>query len=70
MGGTIALSMCFIPSSPWNGDSGSNEMTRISELYSFRRVAVPTKVPLVPNPATKCVISPPVCSQISGAVLS
>ena len=28
-------------------------------LYSLSRVAVPTKVPLVPSPATKCVISPP-----------
>src|SRR5215212_1060219 len=51
-----------------DGGPGSNEMTFMSGLYSLRRLAVPTKVPLVPNPATKCVISPPVCSQISGAV--
>ncbi len=64
----MALSMCFMPSRPWKGESGSKEMTSISGLYSLRRVAVPTKVPLVPRPATKCVISPSVCSQISGAV--
>jgi hypothetical protein len=28
------------------------------------------KVPLVPRPATKCVIRPPVCSMISGPVPS
>jgi hypothetical protein len=27
------------------------------------------KVPLVPNPVTKWVIAPPVCSQISGPVV-
>ena len=27
------------------------------------------KVPLVPRPVTKWVISPPVCSQISGPVV-
>ena len=33
-----------------------------SGLSSFRRRAVPTNVPLVPRPATKCVIRPSVCS--------
>jgi hypothetical protein len=34
------------------------------------RRPVPTNVPLVPRPATKCVSRPLVCSMISGAVVS
>ena len=38
---------------------------------NFRsRRPVPTNVPLVPSPATKCVRRPLVCSMISGAVVS
>ena len=44
-------------------------MQRICGFNSFSRRVVPTKVPLVPRPATKCVICPRVCSQISGAVV-
>jgi len=66
----MALPMCFIPSRPWKAESGSNETTFISGLSSLSRVEVPTNVPLVPRPATKCVTSPSVSSQISGAVLS
>src|SRR5215218_4821763 len=57
MAGTMALSMCFMPSRPWKAESGSKEMASMAGLYSLRRAAVPTKVPLVPSPATKCVTS-------------
>ena len=40
-------------------------MHSIRGLYSFSRRVVPTKVPLVPNVATKCVTRPSVCRQIS-----
>src|SRR5438132_681201 len=50
---------------------------RVLAVRPHRRVArrrgrrpVPTKVPLVPRPATKWVSRPLVCSMISGAVVS
>ena len=69
MPGTMAEAMCFQPSRPWKAESGCRLMQRMAGLNSFRRRAVPTNVPLVPSPATKWVIRPPVCSQISGAVV-
>jgi len=44
-------------------------MQRIAGLRSLSRRAVPTNVPLVPRPATKWVIRPLVCDQISSAVV-
>ena len=70
MPGTIADSMCLSPSRPWNGESGWNEISLIAGLNFRSRRAVPTNVPLVPRPATKCVSRPLVCSMISGAVVS
>ncbi len=61
--------MCFIPSRPWNGESGSTEISRTSGFFSRRKRPTPMKVPLVPRPVTKWVIAPPVCSQISGPVV-
>jgi hypothetical protein len=37
-------------------------------LFLEETAAVPITVPLVPRPATRCVTSPWVCSQISGPV--
>ena len=41
----------------------------IEGFSSFSRRVTPTNVPLVPNPVTKRVIRPPVCRQISLAVV-
>ncbi len=55
---------------PYIEDSGSAPMT-VTEPpeASFRYPPVPVTVPPVPTPATKWVIFPPVCSQISGPVV-
>ena len=68
--GTIADSMCLSPSSPWNAVAGWNEISLMLRLNCRSRRAVPMNVPLVPSPATKCVIVPAVCSMISGPVVS
>jgi len=44
-------------------------MMRTAGLSSLRRLEIPIAVPLVPNVATTAVTAPPVCSQISKAVL-
>jgi len=46
---------------PRKGESGCREMQRIAGFSSFNRREVPTKVPLVPKIATKCVARPAVC---------
>ena len=58
--GVGAVGMCFRPSRPLNGESGSSEIHWMRGFNSFRRRVVPTKVPLVPSPATKCVTRPSV----------
>ncbi len=70
MPGTIAVGMCFIPSSPCSGPSGCMLMHWMFASYSFSRRVVPMNVPVVPSPATKCVTRPWVCSQISRPVPS
>jgi hypothetical protein len=42
-------------------------LTRLPD-FSLRKRPVPEIVPPVPMPATKCVILPSVCAQISGPV--
>ena len=59
--------MCFSPSRPCSGESGCTEISRMSRRCSRSRRPTPTNVPLVPSPATKCVMRPSVCSRISGA---
>ena len=60
--------MCFRPSRPWNGASGSTETRRVSGLARRRKRATPTKVPLVPRPATnRSRRSPPSCCEDLGA---
>ena len=66
--GTIAVSICFMPSRPWKAESGWTSMALMEGLYSFSLRVVPVKVPLVPTAATKCVMRPSVCRQISGPV--
>ena len=70
MPGTMAVSMCFSPSSPCSGESGCTDVSRIDGLDLAQRRPAPMNVPLVPSPATKCVMRPRVCSRISGAVVS
>ena len=67
MPGLIAVSMCLSPSTPCIGESGCTEISRMSRLNSRSRRPTPMNVPLVPSPATKCVMRPSVCSMISGA---
>src|SRR3954471_3904462 len=58
------------PEPPENTEpSGSAAITRTAGLLSFRNRAVPVIDPHVPAPATKWVIRPAVCSQISGPVV-
>ena len=45
-----------MPSRPCKGLSGCIAIRRMAGLYSRRRRPVPMNVPLVPSPATKCVI--------------
>ena len=49
---------------------GSTPTTWIDGSCSFRYLAIPDSVPPVPAPATKAVMRPSHCSQISGAVLT
>ena len=44
--------------------------TLIFGFRSFKYRPTPLIVPPVPTPTTRCVIVPPVCSQISGPVCS
>ena len=48
---------------------GSTHTTWQSAFFSLRYRAQPLSVPPVPAPATKASHTPPVCSQISGAVV-
>ena len=50
--------------------TGSTAMAQKAGLRSFRTSLQPVMVPPVPTPATKQVIVPSVCSQISGPVVS
>ena len=68
MGGTMAVAMCLRPSKPLNGLSGCMEMHWMAGLSSRNLLVAPMKVPEVPRPATKWVMRPAVCSQISLAV--
>ena len=45
-------------------------MQRTLGAFSRRKRVTPMKVPVVPSPVTKWVSRPPVCSQISGPVVS
>ena len=58
MPGTMAVGMCFNPSSPWKPEEGCAEMHCTSGMSRFRRFELPMKVPLVPMQATKCVSEP------------
>ena len=49
------------------GESGCTLINLMSGSCSRKRLPVPVNVPLVPNPATKCVNLPFVCSRISTA---
>ena len=50
--------------------AGCAPMTFTLGFFSFRKRATPVMVPVVPMALTKCVTRPPVCSQISGPVVS
>ena len=66
----MADAMCFIPSRPCIGPSGCIETQATRRDFDFRYRVTPTNVPVVPSPATKCVSSPRVSSQISGPVVA
>ena len=69
MPGTMAVAMCFHPSRPLNGLSGWAETQATAGFSSRSRRVTPVNVPLVPSPATKWLIVPSVCRQISSAVV-
>ena len=54
----------LVPSSGWT------PIIWISGFLDFRNIDTPVIVPVVPIAETKCVIFPPVCSHISGPVVS
>src|SRR2546427_11940608 len=66
--GTVDVSRCLTPSSPWNGLSGWTPTRRTRGAIFFRYRPAPTNVPVVPRHATKWVMVPRVWSQISGPV--
>ena len=50
--------------------TGSASTICIFGLRSFRYLPMPLTVPPLPTPATNASILPPICSQISGPVVS